>query len=38
MKIDDVFYLNVLRPAADKPLHGQHNEPPPPVVVDDEKE
>ena len=38
MRIHDVFYPSLLRPAAEDPLPGQHNDPPPPVVMNDEEE
>ncbi|KAG9249467.1 uncharacterized protein F5Z01DRAFT_669115 [Emericellopsis atlantica] len=34
MRIQPVFYTNLLRPATDDPLPGQKHPPPPPVEVD----
>lgn len=38
MKIHDVFHLNLLWPAANDPLPGQHNNPLLLIVVDDKEE
>jgi len=40
MKIHDIFYTNLLRPAPrpDAALRGQQNEPPPAVEIDGEQE
>ena len=38
MRIHDVFHPSLLRPVAEDPLPGQHNDSPPPVVVNDKKE
>ena len=37
MRIHNVFYPSLLRPAAEDPLPGQHNDPPPPVVMNDKE-
>jgi hypothetical protein len=38
MKVHPVFHVNLLEPAANDPMPGQHHDPPPPVVVDGEDE